>query len=230
MRFDVKKMVLLHLLAAGLFLSWFAGCWQQLDEAVFLFFNQQLESRRFAWFVARANQRWMDFVTFTLMSLIILHHLYRTIGYARLRAICLVVVMACCFSLQVSVGKVLPIQRDSPTHVLEGAIQLADVVPRIQAKYASSNSFPSDHGIGLGTFLLFAVYRFPRRYLAVVLPVVAVFSMPRVMSGAHWLTDILSGSVPLALITAAWLFYTPLSYWLIELISSPIEERLRQVL
>lgn len=230
MRFDLKNMVLLHLLAAGLVLAWLLGWWQSTDEAVFWFFNRRLEYVPFARVVALANQRWVDGVTAVLMTSVVLHHIHQCKGYARLRAICLVLIMAGCFSLQTGVGKALPIDRDSPTHALEGVTLLVDIVPEIPAKHTSRNAYPSDHGTGLCTFLLFAVYRFPRRYLVAVLPIVMLFMMPRIMSGAHWLTDITSSSVPLAMITGAWLFHTPLSYVLVEMLSRPVEKLLRQFL
>ncbi|WP_210433602.1 hypothetical protein [Zobellella endophytica] len=42
------------------------------------------------------------------------------------------------------------------------------------------------------------------------------------MVRAHWLTDVLCGAVPLALLTGAWLFHTPLAALLIRLLSGMI--------
>lgn len=49
-----------------------------------------------------------------------------------------------------------------------------------------------------------------RSFLCALL-ITVVFSLPRVMAGAHWASDILVGSVSLTLIATSWLLITPLS-------------------
>ena len=230
MQWDLKGWAALHALALLLFLSWFLGYWQGLDEGVFWLFNGWLVTvPGWAEFVAFVNQRWIDGAVALLMALFVLRHAWTVSGRQRARICCLLLIMAGCFSIQAAAGKALPIERPSPTLVYEQAERVSQLVPHIKAKDASGDSFPSDHGIGFATFLLFAVYQFPRRYLYVVVPLVLALAMPRVMSGAHWLTDFLCGSVPLALITAAWLFHTPLARRVIELATGLVEGLLRRL-
>lgn len=228
MRWDIKGWAGLQLLAGALFFSWWQGYWQPLDEGVFWWFNQRLVTvPGFAELVAFVNQRWIDGAVALLMALFVFRHAWLASGRERARICCLLIIMAGCFSLQAAVGKALPVERPSPTLVFEQAERVSQLVPDIKAKDASGSSFPSDHGIGFATFLVFAIYRFPRRYLFAVVPLVLALAMPRVMSGAHWFTDFLCGSIPLALITAAWLFHTPLARWLTEALVAPAEKLLR---
>lgn len=227
MRWDIKGWAALHALAFLLFFSWLFGYWQKLDEAVFWWFNGLLVTvPGFAELVAFVNQRWIDGVVAALMAGFICHHAWMVTGRERARIGCLILLMAGCFSLQTAVGKVLPIERPSPTIVYKHAELVSQLVPHIKAKDASGDSFPSDHGIGFATFLLFACYCFPRRYLYAVVPLVLALAMPRVMSGAHWFTDFICGSIPLALITGAWLFHTPMAYRLTEAMIRPVEKLL----
>ena len=41
-----------------------------------------------------------------------------------------------------------------------------------------------------------------------------IFIMPRLVGGAHWLTDGLIGGVVPALVAASWLLATPLGYYM----------------
>lgn len=229
MRWDLKGWVVLHALALLLFFSWVLGYWQSLDEAIFWWFNHRLVSiPGFAHFVAVVNQRWIDGAVALLMTAFVLRHAWQVTGRERAKIGCLLLLMAGCFSLQAAAGKALSIERASPTIVYEQAERVSLLVPDIKAKDASDDSFPSDHGIGFATFLLFACYRFPRRYLYIVAPLVFILAMPRVMSGAHWFTDFICGSLPLALITGAWLFHTPLAHLFTEAMVTPVEKLLKK--
>ena len=227
MKWDIKGWAALQILAFVLFFSWVLGYWQTLDKGIFWWFNNLLTTvPGFPKFVAIINQRWVDGAVAILMASFVLHHALKVTGRERAKMGCLILLMAGCFSLQAAAGKALPIERHSPTLVYTDAARVSQLAPDIKAKDASDNSFPSDHGIGFATFLLFACYRFPRRYLYVVAPLVFILAMPRVMSGAHWFTDFICGSIPLALMTGAWLFHTPLAHWLTESIVTPVEKLL----
>ncbi|MGO4999749.1 phosphatase PAP2 family protein [Oceanisphaera sp. W20_SRM_FM3] len=227
MRWDIKGWLALQLLALALFFTWYFGYWQSLDEGIFWWFNNRLVTvPGFAHMVAVVNQRWIDGAVALLMAGFVFTHAWQLKGRDRAKMGCLLLLMAGCFSLQAAAGKALSIERASPTVVYEQAERVSLLVPEIKAKDASGASFPSDHGIGFATFLLFACYRFPRRYLYVVAPLVFLLAMPRVMSGAHWFTDFICGSVPLALITGAWLFHTPLAERFTEAMVTPVEKLL----
>ena len=54
------------------------------------------------------------------------------------------------------------------------------------------------------------------RYFAAAVLLIIIFSLPRIMAGAHWFSDIMAGSLSLALITVPWILLTPLSDWCVN--------------
>jgi membrane-associated phospholipid phosphatase len=89
--------------------------------------------------------------------------------------------------------------------VIEESLRLKDIIP-YKLKDASRNSFPADHAL-----FLFLMYQYARKRLdptirKVILSVVVIFTLPRLISGGHWLTDAFFGGwVPAALFAQAWL-------------------------
>ena len=223
-RWDIKGWLGLQLIAILLFSTWFFGYWQWLDEKFFWSVNDQLQNPSFAWLVAFLNQRWIDGVVAGLMLLVMLHRICAVSNGERRRLIALSIIMVAAFLVQVAVGLFTEIKRPSPTNAFPGVLRVSKLVPHLSlVKDGSSNAFPSDHGIGLTTFALFTWHGYPRRYFYLAAPLAVIFALPRMLSGAHWLTDFICGSVPLALITGAWLFHTPLAAWLTVKISGALE-------
>ena len=82
--------------------------------------------------------------------------------------------------------------------------------------------------------MLFFIYLGPRRSAIVASILAVIFMMPRLISGAHWLTDdVIGGALP-ALLVVSWLLATPLGYYLakkllplVTFIVALIPERLR---
>jgi membrane-associated phospholipid phosphatase len=91
--------------------------------------------------------------------------------------------------------------RVSPSMVLE-TIRLSVLYPEINLKDSSSESFPGDHAAVLFVWFGFFVSRVKRfRFLALLM--VLFFLIPRLISGAHWLSDVLVGGLGIALFTLA---------------------------
>jgi membrane-associated phospholipid phosphatase len=92
--------------------------------------------------------------------------------------------------------------RLSPSLVLEPVYKLTELVPWITAKDASSRSFPGDHATVLLLFSVFMHVFCGKSYKLLYLLVV-IFTLPRLVSGAHWLTDVLIGGGATVLIVAS---------------------------
>ncbi|HHX0693555.1 TPA: phosphatase PAP2 family protein, partial [Yersinia enterocolitica] len=76
-----------------------------------------------------------------------------------------------------------------------------------------------DHGMMLMIFACFMLRYFSRSAFAIALLIVVIFSMPRVMIGAHWFTDIAVGSLSIVLVGMGWVLLTPLSDKIINVIN-----------
>jgi membrane-associated phospholipid phosphatase len=78
---------------------------------------------------------------------------------------------------------------------------LSEVLPGLEnVKDASRRSFPGDHAMTLFLlcgFIFWLTKSIPFRIVTVVVTV--FFTLPRLISGGHWLTDLLMGSLPIAI-------------------------------
>lgn len=94
--------------------------------------------------------------------------------------------------------------RVSPSHVLLPFTDIKHVlewVPRV--KSGSYDCFPGDHASVLVFFCVLFAYLLERRTSLVFIAIAPLFCLPRLMSGAHWLSDIAVGGVACGLIGAA---------------------------
>lgn len=215
--------ILCNILGALLLGSWFAsspaagyhGPWLALDKGIFYFFNRLLvESHAFAVFVGIVNLRVFDVIAFVAM-LAIFYSYYRKsnvegkrwlfcIGVAML--VSAVVIKQCDHFL--SIDRVsASVYFDKLYHDVNWVSQLSG----LPAKDRSASSFPGDHGMML---LIFAVYMW--RYIGMDaflkgMAVFVIFSLPRIMGGAHWFTDVYVGSVSFVLLVLSWILLTPLA-------------------
>lgn len=128
-------------------------------------------------------------------------------------------------------------QHDSISMVVQNAVHLSDWYPHLdkhwQLKDQSSNSFPGDHASVLFIWALFLSVC-ARRASQIVLPwaLALLFSMPRLVAGAHWGQDDYIGGVLMALLALGWGYYTPFvahaSGWLTR-VTAPIFNLLRKL-
>jgi Kdo2-lipid A phosphotransferase len=92
--------------------------------------------------------------------------------------------------------------RVSPSLVLDVDYILPNLTPTLRhVKFMSKNCFPADHGAIIVTCVMnLMVYAKPYiRYIALL---IAIFlCLPRLASGAHWLSDVLVGGVLVALMS-----------------------------
>ena len=112
--------------------------------------------------------------------------------------------------------RLIQFSRKSPTLVYEEAFRLSHVIDWTLVKDYSSTSFPGDHAT---TALAFAtiIYHLMGRCLSSLLATFhALFlSLPRLIAGAHWMSDVLIGSLSIALIISSFVFATPFAdYWI----------------
>jgi membrane-associated phospholipid phosphatase len=61
-----------------------------------------------------------------------------------------------------------------------------------------------------------------RRFGLVCLFMTVIFSLPRLIGGAHWLTDDLVGGGFITLLAMSWLLATPLQHWLLRWVEPPV--------
>ncbi|MGP2515332.1 phosphatase PAP2 family protein [Yersinia sp. 2545 StPb PI] len=219
-RRNLPTILLLNFLGIALFLSWYIpahhGIWFKIDSAIFFYFNQHLlSSTSFLHWVAITNNRIFDVISLISMGLLYLYFYMKETPAGRRRLIVTGFVMLLTAVVLNQLGHLLPVSHPSPTLTFENINR----VTGIPTKDASSDSFPGDHGMMLMIFACFMLRYFSRGAFAIALLIVVIFSMPRVMIGAHWFTDIAVGSLSIVLVGTSWVLLTPLSDKIIDVIN-----------
>lgn len=91
------------------------------------------------------------------------------------------------------------LSRASPTLAVEPAVRSVNLLPWLHIRDSSLHSFPSDHAFVLLFATLF-FFSFGRRWEGVAsLFCLGLYGAGRLITGAHWVTDMAVGSVALAL-------------------------------
>ncbi|EMF7561404.1 phosphatase PAP2 family protein [Serratia marcescens] len=219
-RRNLPLILLFNLLGVALFLSWFLpanhGGWFTLDSAIFFFFNRHLATDpAFLHLVAITNNRAFDVISLLAMGLLYLYFYLKQDAAGRRRLVITGVVMLLTAVVLNQLGHLLPVKHPSPTLTFDNIYRVSELTG-IPTKDASSDSFPGDHGMMLIIFSCFMLRYFGRGAFAVALLITLLFSLPRVMIGAHWFTDIAVGSLSVVLVGASWVLMTPCSDWIVD--------------
>jgi len=207
--------LLLNALGVVLFLSWYLppqhGFWFGIDKAIFYGFNNQMVTHPlFALIVAITNFRGFDVVSLLAMGLLYLSIWRQETPPARRRMLAIGITMLLTAVILNQLGHLLPVKHSSPTLFFENVHRVSELTG-IPAKDASKDSFPGDHGMMLIIFACFMWRYFGFRRFLIALAIVVLFSLPRVMAGAHWFTDIAVGSLSVVLVGLSWWLLTPAS-------------------
>jgi membrane-associated phospholipid phosphatase len=107
----------------------------------------------------------------------------------------------------------LGVSRHSPTVLMKGAVMLSEVVPWAKIKDSSYFCFPADHACIVFQWCAFIWFfaGWKRGLFSYLLSV--IFLLPRLISGAHWLSDLLVGSGSIIIVVLAWALCSPLFNW-----------------
>ncbi|MFY0991866.1 phosphatase PAP2 family protein [Halomonas sp. C05BenzN] len=215
--FSPGHILLFNLLGGLLVLSWvYPGLsfWDELDDAVFFLTNAWLEDANTLWvtIVAATNHRLFD-----VFSLLVLLGIYLwAIGRDPEPRHCLLrwggtgitMLLAAVFIAQ-GVRLVVPYTHPSPTVAYE-EVNLVTEMVNFATKDSSSSSFPGDHGVNLMLFTAF-MWRFAGLRVALAGALAAmVLSAPRILSGAHWFSDVYFAALAINLLITPWILLTPL--------------------
>ncbi len=169
-----------------------------------------LIARRFLHLVAITNNRAFDGCALVAMGLLYLSFYLKATSTERRRLLILGFIMLLTAVVLNQAGHLLPVQHASPTLYFSDVNRVSDLTG-IPTKDASSDSFPGDHGMMLMIFAAFMLRYFTRTAFAISLAIVVIFSLPRIMIGAHWFTDIAVGSLSVVLVGLSWWLLTPAS-------------------
>ncbi|MBP9841742.1 MAG: phosphatase PAP2 family protein [Simkaniaceae bacterium] len=207
----MKRLIISHLIVASLLISWwvFPGFWEMIDIATFRLCHRCVETNPFwqRFWAILSNHRfdWIhDVVFFAFFAP------YLFLGNnKRKKALSLIVGVVFTGFVIFSVNKmffpkVLSYERYSPTMVFEDTLRLKSVVKDISFKDRSTNSYPGDHATTAVFFAYFSFYFLGWRRALFCTAYAIFFCMPRLVAGAHWFTDIVMGSFPIAVLSLSY--------------------------
>lgn len=100
--------------------------------------------------------------------------------------------------------------RDSPSLVFSDTVLLSQAVPWLKIKDSSRWSYPSDHAFIVLEWAAFIWVYSGWRLGGLAFVSSWFFILPRLIGGAHWISDVLVGSLPIALVFVAFACFTPL--------------------
>ncbi|GAB2937245.1 phosphatase PAP2 family protein [Hafnia psychrotolerans] len=212
---NLPAILMLNVLGIALFLSYYLpanhGFWFPIDASIFFYFNRQLAtSEAFLHLVAITNNRAFDGISLLTMGLLYLSFYIKRDTAERRRMIIIGVVMLLTAVVLNQLGHLLPVSHKSPSLSFPGVNRVSQLIG-IPTKDASADSFPGDHGMMLMVFCCFMLRYLGKGAFAIAVLITLIFSLPRVMIGAHWFTDIAVGSMSVVLVGASWWLMTPAS-------------------
>lgn len=193
--------------------------WAALDTRVALALNSLVATSHPAQLLwAFGNRRVFDYISGAVLLMVVGHYVMagtnapRTTRIARMAISCVMLVALVALTRQFLFHDV---SRNSPSIVLSHFTILSDHVT-FHVKDHSGQSFPGDHATVLATFT-FLLWAFAGwRYGLVSASLAALFALPRLVSGAHWLSDDIVGGVVTALVTVPIIVFTPCGNYLVN--------------
>jgi membrane-associated phospholipid phosphatase len=216
-----KTLLLCNVIGALLFTSLFwpvtKPFWDMIDIAFFKFINSTLRDHpHWQLFWAFANHKIADWVED--LCVLCFFIVYVSVGVKSMRKrkiaellFCILYIAAILYFInRILFRENLDIPRLSPTLVIDDSVRLSEEIPWMSIKDDSSKSFPGDHAT---TALLFAAsftYLAGWRMGVLACIYAAFLCMPRLITGAHWLSDVIVGSGTITIICLSWAFCSPL--------------------
>ena len=199
---------------AGLlvFVSWYTvapvrEAWDTLDYRMFYVLNGSLgASDAWLYFWVVAGSRLFDVLPLLLIVGCYISQIQNRPRDHRLffgiQFFCMLIVMALWQNFVA--GEALQENRPSPSKVLTPFIDIRGVLDWVPwVKSGSSQSFPGDHGSVLVYFGVLFLFTLKCKYALIYLLLAPLFCLPRLFSGAHWISDVMVGGLSSGLICAA---------------------------
>jgi len=200
-----KRYVGIFAIAFCLLLSWLFPLtrlvWDKLDETAYYFFNSMLNFYPFAVVIGVLSQHITDFLFDVVMGVMFIWMLKK----AKPKKIIPYLVATFTFLLasfyyvnKKLISKFLAYDRFSPSLVLDGGIDILDKISFGGVKVEAHHCFPGDHATTFFLWVFFMWVFGGKKYGRVALAMAIFFCMPRIIVGAHWLTDVFIGGAVVA--------------------------------
>jgi membrane-associated phospholipid phosphatase len=217
---NIKNLSLCYLLCVVLLLSWFfspsAAVWNSIDIFLFKKLNSLISSSPFwqgFWAISNHNiSDWLhDVVMLTFFGLYLFKKTEKTLGHkiSELVFFCLLMGFTIILINRYLCLDVLHIQRHSPSLICDFTIRLAEKVQWIKTKGQSYTSYPGDHGTTAIMFALCIWHMMGKKAGRIASCYSIYWILPRLVTGCHWFTDVIMGSLVIGVLVTSFAIYTP---------------------
>ncbi len=205
------------LLAASLLWQPAADVWRQIDEAAFFLLNGSLtDGGVWAHFWAYMNIHLINVLAGIFMVGLLLWYVFTDTIDTIARKLTAFTIIAVFVSLGIIVSKsgFQEMERLSPSLVLSPFYDLNTLQIGIKTKVQSHHSFPGDHGVTTFIYSLLVVLLIKNRSVTTLAIIFALLNnLPRLFSGAHWLSDVIVGGGAITMLVLPFAIATPVFYW-----------------
>jgi len=221
-----------QLFALLLLVSWLlpltGELWQQWNHSTFYFLNGSLAgSEQWSFLWALLNNRAADLIpVIAIFPLLLKSNLIFKSTEVRqgFIGLCLLMILMLIFrTLLDKTAKTMGWTGNSPSLEFTPFTSLDALYPQLSPKVSSGSSFPGDHASVLIIIASYCLLHVINRWSLLVLGLAIVFMLPRLFSGAHWLTDQLVGGTLIAFFTIAWGRFTPYLAWATSRVDRQLE-------
>ncbi|BFM14405.1 phosphatase PAP2 family protein [Maricurvus nonylphenolicus] len=192
--------------------------WQQWNNATYYFLNGSLAANeQWSLLWAVMNNRSADLIpVIAIFPLLLKSDLIFKSTEVRqgFIGLCLLMFVMLIFrTILDKTAKTMGWTGNSPSLELTPFISLDALYPHLSPKDSAGSSFPGDHASVLIIIATYALLHKFNRWSLLLTALAIVFILPRLFSGAHWLTDQVIGGSLIAFFTIAWGRYTPYLAW-----------------
>lgn len=230
---NYKKLLIPLLVVFVAWVTWLTPAtrpaWDFLDQKTFQFLNRWVHHNAF-WqnFWAFTGTRAMDWIHDVVMLLVFFFSIKWASQALKMRKVAelifsvLFIAFVICMVNGILFPEFIHIPRKSPTMVDKEAFRLGSVIDWAKIKDHSRKSFPGDHATTATLFACLIFHIMGKRAGFGATLYAIFFCLPRLIAGAHWLTDNLIGSASIAIIFTSLAFGTPFANWVITMIENKL--------
>ncbi len=206
MRLKTTCLIVLCLLSSYFLIS-YDLLWNKVDEVFFINFNSTLGwGKAYQLFWAILNHKYHDWVIDVVYLIIIVTYILKTDQKPRIQKIVESLSVAATIAFVIAfINKYLCryyliIKATSPSLKYQNYLDLNQLVPLIKTKIYATSTFPGDHATTALLFFFLTAPLLPKKTTIALMVYTLIILCPRLIAGAHNLSDICVGSLILALV------------------------------
>ena len=169
------------------------SCLKALDMEISILTNKTLGDNYWTYFWGILNKKFENYLNQVLILSVITYYCIKSDQKISIILRTIVIYLYC--ALGVFTLNQLVVDRESPSLVINSFVNISEVLHDSTIKFASYKSFPSGHAFAMICWAIFATKVFTKGISRPIWIIAIFFCLPRLMSGAHWMSDIIGAGL-----------------------------------